>query len=210
LSTKKHMPSKEAERFAGRLRAMRIPRGYKTARSFAEALGIHENRYTRYERAEVEPDLATLVLICETLNVSPNELLCETIGLAADDLPATAAGPGFAEAGASAFSAPSPHDLTQSPMIRFQAEALALSNELAAIAARAETGGAEPDPATVMRLAGELFQRISTAPFTVLPEIGTRIAVSAASLETQRRIAAHITAITDLLRTRGSPENSTG
>ena len=61
--------------FAERLRALRIPRGFRTARSFAKALGIDENRYTRYERAEVEPDLGLIRRICEILHVSPADLL---------------------------------------------------------------------------------------------------------------------------------------
>lgn len=61
--------------FARRLRALRVPRGFATARAFALALGIDENRYTRYERAEVEPDLALIRHICEVLGVTPNELL---------------------------------------------------------------------------------------------------------------------------------------
>jgi len=60
--------------FARRLRELRIPRGFKTARRLAIALGIDENRYTRYERAEVEPDLSMLMRICDTLEISPNEL----------------------------------------------------------------------------------------------------------------------------------------
>jgi transcriptional regulator with XRE-family HTH domain len=61
--------------FAKRLKALRIPRGYPTARSFAAALEIDENRYTRYERAEVEPDMSLFVKICALLTVSPNDLL---------------------------------------------------------------------------------------------------------------------------------------
>jgi transcriptional regulator with XRE-family HTH domain len=38
-------------------------------------LGIEENRYTRYERAEVEPSLTLIHKICVTLQVSPNDLL---------------------------------------------------------------------------------------------------------------------------------------
>lgn len=61
--------------FAKRLKAFRVPRGFATARSFANALGIDENRYTRYERAEVEPDLSLLIKICSLLAVKPNDLL---------------------------------------------------------------------------------------------------------------------------------------
>jgi transcriptional regulator with XRE-family HTH domain len=63
------------EEFGRRLRALRIPRGYRTARSFALALGIDENRYTRYERGEVEPDLSLLQRICHLLAITPNQLL---------------------------------------------------------------------------------------------------------------------------------------
>ena len=38
--------------FARRLRELRVLSGYKTARSLARTIGIDENRYTRYERAE--------------------------------------------------------------------------------------------------------------------------------------------------------------
>ncbi len=54
---------------------MRVEKGFASAREFARAMGIEENRYTRYERAEVEPSLTLIHKICETLKVSPNELL---------------------------------------------------------------------------------------------------------------------------------------
>jgi transcriptional regulator with XRE-family HTH domain len=60
--------------FARRLRELRILRGFKTARSLAHALAIDENRYTRYERAEVEPDIELTQRICEMLRASPNDL----------------------------------------------------------------------------------------------------------------------------------------
>lgn len=68
-------PSGTRAYFAQRLRELRIPRGFKTARKLAQELGIDENRYTRYERAEVEPDLDLLVRIAEVLAVTPNDLL---------------------------------------------------------------------------------------------------------------------------------------
>jgi transcriptional regulator with XRE-family HTH domain len=75
----------EARRdFSTHLRELRVPRGYRTARSFARALGIDENRYTRYERAEVEPDLDMIRRICQLLAVTPNDLLgvpSPTLGL---------------------------------------------------------------------------------------------------------------------------------
>jgi len=61
--------------FAKRLRELRVPRGFRTARSLARALNIDENRYTRYERAEVEPDLTMIRRICEILDITPDDLL---------------------------------------------------------------------------------------------------------------------------------------
>jgi transcriptional regulator with XRE-family HTH domain len=60
--------------FARRLRQLRIERGFPQARKFARALGIEENRYTRYERAEVEPSLTLIHRMCELLQASPNDL----------------------------------------------------------------------------------------------------------------------------------------
>ena len=69
--------------FAQRLKEMRVQSGFLRARYFAKSLGIEENRYTRYERAEVEPSLTLIHKMCETLRVSPNELMgfAETGGL---------------------------------------------------------------------------------------------------------------------------------
>ena len=61
--------------FAKRLKELRTEKGFHRARAFANALGIDENRYTRYERAEVEPSLTIIHKICGTLRVSPNDLL---------------------------------------------------------------------------------------------------------------------------------------
>ncbi|MGF1649416.1 MAG: helix-turn-helix domain-containing protein [Hyphomicrobiaceae bacterium] len=61
--------------FAERLRKLRRTAGFRSARAFAKELGIAENRYTRYERAEVEPNLQLLATICERLRISPDLLL---------------------------------------------------------------------------------------------------------------------------------------
>ena len=76
------MPSPSAPevrlQFAKRLKQLRTEKGFTFARTFAHALGIAENRYTRYERAEVEPSLTLIYKICGTLRVSPNDLLALT------------------------------------------------------------------------------------------------------------------------------------
>jgi transcriptional regulator with XRE-family HTH domain len=87
------------EHFAKRLKELRIPRGFPTARSLSRALGIDENRYTRYERAEVEPDLSLLLKICGLLRASPNDLLIPT-------------GPAGLDAPYSAYVAEAPSNLT--------------------------------------------------------------------------------------------------
>ena len=55
--------------FAIRLKQLRVLRGYRTARAFAQALQIDENRYTRWERGEVEPSDAMLAKMAEVLNL---------------------------------------------------------------------------------------------------------------------------------------------
>jgi transcriptional regulator with XRE-family HTH domain len=66
--------------FARQLKATRIARGFAYARHFAAALGLEENRYTRYERAEVEPSLSIIPRMCATLGVTPNDLLAPSEG----------------------------------------------------------------------------------------------------------------------------------
>jgi transcriptional regulator with XRE-family HTH domain len=68
-------PSEVRVLFGLRLKAFRQSAGFKTARSFAEALELDENRYTRYERGEVEPNLASICRICSVLAIEPNDLL---------------------------------------------------------------------------------------------------------------------------------------
>jgi DNA-binding XRE family transcriptional regulator len=57
-----------------RLRARRIAAGFDTARAFAQALGVKEDCYTRWERAETEPDFTHIMRICQVLKVTINDL----------------------------------------------------------------------------------------------------------------------------------------
>ena len=61
--------------FGRRLRAARVAAGFATARQFAHALDLAENRYTRYERGETEPALGTIARMCRVLRVTPDQLL---------------------------------------------------------------------------------------------------------------------------------------
>ena len=64
----------ERLQFAKRLREARERRQYRP-REFAKMLGIDENRYTRYERGEVEVSVGQLKVMCALLGVSADELL---------------------------------------------------------------------------------------------------------------------------------------
>jgi len=61
--------------FAARLEASRIASGFETMRDFAEALGISEARYRRWEAAETEPDLMHLQKIARLTGVSLDVLI---------------------------------------------------------------------------------------------------------------------------------------
>ena len=195
----KTVPTEVTHRFAKRLRATRSGRGYKTARSFAHKLGIHENRYTRYERAEVEPDLGTLMDICTALDVAPNDLLCETIGPGPDN-PGPPGTPGFEDEQPASFEAPSPRDLDTSPQTQVKAEAMKLAFELGTILARKDAGGTEPAPMEAIRLGNDLYPTIEADPIAFISSLGSRIDISTADLEAQSRVAAIVYSLVDTLR----------
>lgn len=73
--------------FAVRLKQLRVLRGFRTARAFAQALEIDENRYTRWERGEVEPSVAMLAKMADVLNL-PVDILVSGGDVAAG-LPST-------------------------------------------------------------------------------------------------------------------------
>ena len=73
--------------FAVRLKQLRVLRGFRTARAFAQALEIDENRYTRWERGEVEPSVAMLGKMADVLNL-PVDILVSGGDVAAG-LPST-------------------------------------------------------------------------------------------------------------------------
>lgn len=50
-------------------------RGDRSQKEIADALGINQPTYNRYERGDREPDIATIIRISEYYNVSTDELL---------------------------------------------------------------------------------------------------------------------------------------
>ena len=138
-------------RFAQRLKALRAERGHLRARYFARSLGIEENRYTRYERAEVEPDLTLIHRMCEALRVTPNELM------------------GFAEIGGHSMAPTFDEDASDFGADRLDRQLGVLGWRLAteAIAIRKERGRSkgDADPLAGARETGKLFQQLQSDPF---------------------------------------------
>jgi transcriptional regulator with XRE-family HTH domain len=185
-------PAVRAE-FAKRLRALRAQRGYERARHFAQALGIEENRYTRYERAEVEPNLSLLVEICQKLAVTPNELM-GFADLAVDGRPAgLLAGPPAPRREARGAAGPPP-----APDLR------ALAWQLAAEAARVEAELRAPakaafDPLRLVRETGRLYARLEQEPFGTVAEIVADPALQDLAGERKVKLAGLIAAYTEAL-----------
>lgn len=103
---RKQAPEKQgSSAFAIRLKQLRVLRGFRTARAFAQALEIDENRYTRWERGEVEPSVAMLAKMAEVLSV-PVDILVSGGDVAAG-LPSPFTVPGGRSAPASSRFEPS-------------------------------------------------------------------------------------------------------
>jgi transcriptional regulator with XRE-family HTH domain len=190
-------------RFAKRLKAIRVPRGFRTARSLAEALGIDENRYTRYERGEVEPNLDLLLQICSLLGATPNDLLCDYIGSSGDGCQ-----PGFAESYPPSY-APSPDDgrrermqpranpllgtiephRIDSNIVGAQQDAIAwlLSGELAALHGKAHQPG-PGGPFEQLKRTSEIFADLKSDPFAFVARVMRDSSLLEADLATQQRI----------------------
>lgn len=181
------------------MKAIRVPKGYRTARSFARALDIDENRYTRYERAEVEPSLDLLLRICELLGATPNDLLCDYIGT-----PSTIQGAaGFAE------------DRTLSPLAgemlpgrasneehktRTDATAWLLATELATLQTRQDAIEGEISPFRRLELTSEIFHKVKTSPFALFAGLAAELRTCQADMETQTRIYALVDELVKELR----------
>ena len=151
--------------FAKRLKDMRTQRGFDRARYFAKSLGIEENRYTRYERAEVEPSLTLIHKMCETLRVSPNELL--GFGEFQHERPFAAA-LGMAEA--SAGEGEWGHGANGAD----PSSSLAWDLAMEVVAVRHQQGGrskAASDPMLALQETSALFRRLQADPFGTVAEI---------------------------------------
>lgn len=176
--------------FAQRLKSLRTQRGFERARYFAKSLGIEENRYTRYERAEVEPSLTLIHKMCETLRVSPNELLgfAEVAG----------AVPGFAEASAEETQRADAGEAGGRSAHPVGSLAWNLAAE--AVAIRHEHGARSKgpaDPLAVLRETSSLFRSLQVEPFDTVAAILNDAALKTVDAKHKARLAELIQAYTE-------------
>jgi transcriptional regulator with XRE-family HTH domain len=170
--------------FAKRLKNMRMENGFQRARYFAKSLGIEENRYTRYERAEVEPSLTLIHKMCEVLRVSPNELL---------GFPEPKGQLGFAEG-------PQPDLGPRDTPPERHGELLAwrLAAEVVAVRSAYRTGGKGPgDPLAATRETGKLFQQLQKDPFNTIAGIVADEALKSLDAERKADLARLVEAFTE-------------
>jgi len=180
--------------FAHRLKMIRTQRGFDRARYFARTLGIEENRYTRYERAEVEPSLTLIHKMCETLRVSPNELLgfaepgpsAKSAGLAEPSLEEIAHAHGGGPEGTG--KGPDPRS---SLAWNLAAEAVAIRHEHVG---KSKSGG---DPLAALRETGALFSSLQSDPFDTVAKIVNDEALKDVDAKRRAALAELINAFTE-------------
>lgn len=61
--------------FGAKLKEAREKAGFEHAKTFAEALGVEENRYRHWERGTAQPSLPMLARITRLLKIELNELV---------------------------------------------------------------------------------------------------------------------------------------
>jgi transcriptional regulator with XRE-family HTH domain len=166
---------------------MRTQKGFPRARYFAKTLGIEENRYTRYERAEVEPSLTLINKICEVLQVSPNELL---------GIPRHRAhpGPGFGEEEQATLGARDPSGERHVEPVAWR-----LATEVVAVRNAHPGAGGRPsnDPLAAMGETTKLFQQLLKDPFNTVAGIVAEGALQALDPERKAELVRLVRAFTD-------------
>lgn len=173
--------------FAKRLKEMRIQSGFVRARYFAKSLGIEENRYTRYERAEVEPSLTLIHKMCEILRVSPNALLGFAESGGGDALPA------FAEDTVGESGSPVDAGQRHKDLLAWR-----LASEVVAVRHRhrARAKGSS-DPLSMKRDTAKLFHRLKGDPFGTVAEVVAEDSLKDLGSERQTEFAELVDAYTE-------------
>jgi transcriptional regulator with XRE-family HTH domain len=198
------------EHFARRLKELRIPRGFPTARSLSRALGIDENRYTRYERAEVEPDLSLLLKICGLLRASPNDLLLTPSGY--DEAPSSYQSEparatlkpiaGKSSSGAAANLTTQTGGQASDPQRR-RAIAWQLATETTD-AADAADGSAPSGAMARMQRISHLFNEIDADPFVAIGRLSDDHRLKSAAAADVAKIAARVEELIAAIASDGS------
>ncbi len=195
------MTGSDPKFLADRLKALRLSSGYAKARHFARELGISENRYTRYERGEAEPDFALLRTICEKLGATPNELFGWSEAPARRafterDGPVVARAPGFAEEQPSPLEPP-PDSAGAPPT------SLPPAAEMAAWRLASAFGGtgfgdhgasAQPAPLAPLRLTADIFLRLRQYPLATVARLLREMDYAALPPERQAMLSKEIEA----------------
>jgi transcriptional regulator with XRE-family HTH domain len=188
---------------ADRLKALRLAAGYAKARHFARELGISENRYTRYERGEAEPDFDLMRTICAKLGTTPNELFgWRPAGTSVAPVAAASsafAGPGFAEPPLAPLSddkSPSDAATSSSTLVELAAWRLASAFGDAGV-------GLEPlppgdAPLGSLRLTAELFLQLRQAPLATVARLLRGLDVARLTPERQAALSQEIEAFVAL------------
>ena len=200
--------------FAQRLRELRVPRGFRTARSLARTLDIDENRYTRYERAEVEPDLALIRRMCQVLAITPSELLGvpDSNGAQASSqlVAADHTEDRFLQQTGQATASRDEQPVTgvRNPRavgVEFAAWRLACAAAEARMKSTAGPRGQEPSSATMLSIASPLYSRLRESPFEAIAELTADRAIAAAPLAVSGKVLAAIDALVGALRESTDP-----
>ena len=186
--------------FARNLRATRVAQGFATARSLAKALGIDENRYTRYERAEVEPDLTLLTQICVVLHATPDALLGF---VAMPTEPEGAMAQGALSRLISGFADPAaPMPVAMAEISQLQAAAWNLANVVAAWRLPCETvrrAASLADPMAALRETVALQRELLSRPYEAIGRIADDPVLAALAPEAARELSNHVQRLTELL-----------
>jgi transcriptional regulator with XRE-family HTH domain len=183
--TKTLAPEVRSE-FAKRLKDMRQQKGFPRARYFAKTLGIEENRYTRYERAEVEPSLTLIHKMCEVLQVTPNQLL--GFSRRPPQPPA-----GFDEDGVEGLG--SLENLSERQV---EPQAWRLASAVAAVRSAHGTGARPADPLALMGETSKLFQHLLKDPFNTVAGLVADESLQGLEPERKAEIARLVRAFTDV------------
>jgi transcriptional regulator with XRE-family HTH domain len=173
--------------FSKRLKEMRIQSGFVRARYFAKSLGIEENRYTRYERAEVEPSLTLIHKMCEILRVSPNTLLGFAESGGGEVIPA------FAEGAIGESGSPLDAGVRHRDLLAWR-----LASEMVTVRHRhrARAKGSS-DPLATKRDTAKLFQRLQSDPFGTVAEVVAEDTLKDLGSERQAEFAELVDAYTE-------------